>query len=91
MRDEARMAAGGWAPPASAAGRPLLLVAFGTAHTRRTDVYRAVVEAFADGDWHVVLAIGPHVDPATLHPLPDGSRCMRPCRSWPCSRTPAAS
>jgi MGT family glycosyltransferase len=71
MLDAARVAAGGWSAPAAAAGRPLLLVAFGTAHTRRPDIYRAVIEGFGDGSWHVVLAIGRHVERAALGSVPD--------------------
>jgi MGT family glycosyltransferase len=66
--DPARPADRSWAPPAS--GRRVLLVSFGTAYNDQLDVYRACVEAFA-GDWHVVLAIGKHVSPADLGPLPE--------------------
>ncbi|MGH2943353.1 MAG: macrolide family glycosyltransferase [Solirubrobacteraceae bacterium] len=59
---------GTWAAPEG--GRPVLLVSFGSAFTDRPDVYRACVEAFADGAWHVVLCIGRHVDPAVLGELP---------------------
>ncbi len=50
--------------------RPILLVSFGSAYTDRPEAYRACVQAFADGAWHVVLCIGRHVDPAVLGELP---------------------
>ncbi len=70
MFDAARAAGGGWHRPGSGADRPLLLVAFGTAHNRRPDIYRAVLEAFGDGEWHVVLAVGDKVDSSELGPVP---------------------
>lgn len=70
MLDDARLAAEGWSPPAAAAGRPVLLVAFGTAHNRRPEIYGAVIEAFGDGEWHVVLAVGDRVDRSALPPVP---------------------
>ena len=59
---------GTWEAPAD--DRPVLLVSFGSAFTDRPEAYRAGVEAFADGAWHVVLCIGRHVDPAVLGELP---------------------
>lgn len=70
MLDSVRVAAEEWSAPAAAAGRPVLLVAFGTAHTRRPDIYRAAIAGFEDGAWHVVMAVGRHVDPSSLGPLP---------------------
>ncbi|MFE2756259.1 macrolide family glycosyltransferase [Actinosynnema sp. NPDC059335] len=55
---------GTWEPPAD--GRPVLLVSFGSAYTNEPRVYRACFEAFGDLDWHVVMNIGKHVDPAEL-------------------------
>ncbi|GGL20223.1 UDP glycosyltransferase [Sphaerisporangium melleum] len=66
--DPVRLADTGWTPPGD--GRRVLLVSFGTAYTDRPEVYRACVEAFAGSDWHVVLAVGRHVDPSDLGPLP---------------------
>ncbi|WP_421107796.1 macrolide family glycosyltransferase [Streptomyces sp. NEAU-S77] len=57
-----------WSPPDS--GAPVLLVALGTLFNERPDFYRACREAFADQPWHVVMAVGDHVDPADLGPLP---------------------
>ncbi|MGV9367551.1 macrolide family glycosyltransferase [Amycolatopsis sp. NPDC003731] len=65
--DPARLADRSWTPPSS--GRPVLLVSFGTAFNDQLPVYRACVEAFAE-DWHVVMAIGKQVSPASLGPLP---------------------
>ncbi|MFE0023837.1 macrolide family glycosyltransferase [Amycolatopsis sp. NPDC059021] len=67
--DENRLADRSWTPPAD--GKRVLLVSFGTAFNDQLDVYRACVEAFGDSDWHVVMSIGKHVDPADLGPLPD--------------------
>jgi MGT family glycosyltransferase len=50
--------------------RPLLLVSLGSAYTDRVDFYRDCVAAFGDLDWQVVIAIGRHVDPAAVGPLP---------------------
>jgi MGT family glycosyltransferase len=49
---------------------PVLLVSFGSAFTDRPAAYHAVVEAFADGAWHVVMCIGRHVDRSVLGALP---------------------
>ncbi|WP_407641711.1 nucleotide disphospho-sugar-binding domain-containing protein [Amycolatopsis panacis] len=58
-----------WTPPAD--GKPVLLVSFGTAYNDQLEVYRACLEAFADGSRHVVLAIGKHVSAEDLGPLPE--------------------
>lgn len=65
----------GWEPPRD--GRPLLYVTFGTAYTDREAIYRACIEAFAATDWRVLMAVGDHVDPARLAPLPDGVEVRR--------------
>lgn len=70
MPDLARAAIGGWSPPQTAADRPLLLVAFGSAFTRHPELYRAVIEGFADGDWYIVLAVGEHIALSQLGPIP---------------------
>ena len=67
--DPTRLTDRSWTRPAS--GKRVLLVSFGTAYNNQLDVYRACVEAFAESDWHVVLAVGKHVDPAALEPLPE--------------------
>lgn len=41
----------------------MLLVSLGTAFNRRPDFFTACADAFADTDWHVVMAIGEHTDP----------------------------
>lgn len=60
---------GTWEGPID--GRRVLLISLGSAFTDRPDFYRICVEAFGDSDWHVVLSIGQHVDPAVLGELPD--------------------
>ncbi|RLQ84662.1 UDP glycosyltransferase [Mycetocola zhadangensis] len=67
--DPERLADTSWQPPAS--GAKVLLVSFGTAFNDQAPVYRACIEAFGDSGWHVVMAIGQHVDPAELGDLPD--------------------
>lgn len=57
--------------------RPLVLVSFGSAYHDRPDTFRACVAAFAPLGWEVVLAIGPHVDPADLGELPPGVTAHR--------------
>lgn len=57
-----------WRPPAD--GAPVLLVSLGTAFTDRPEFFAACVAAFADTPRHVVMAIGEHVDPAALGPVP---------------------
>jgi len=57
-----------WVPPRD--GEPVVLVSLGTAFTNRPQFFATCVEAFRDPDWHVVMAVGEHVDPGTLGPLP---------------------
>jgi MGT family glycosyltransferase len=66
--DSQRLADTSWTPPKE--DKRVLLVSFGTAFTDQLDVYRACLDGFADSDWHVVLAVGQHVDPADLGPIP---------------------
>lgn len=73
--DPDRLADASWQPPES--GGPVLLVSFGTAYNEQLDVYRACLKAFADSEWHVVLATGQHVDPAELGPVPGNVEVYR--------------
>jgi MGT family glycosyltransferase len=73
--DPDRLADTSWTPPSD--GKRVLLVSFGTAYNDQLDVYRACLEGFAGSDWHVVLAVGKHVDPADLGPLPAGFEVHR--------------
>ncbi|KAA2260473.1 UDP glycosyltransferase [Solihabitans fulvus] len=73
--DPARLADRSWAPPTD--GSRVLLVSFGTAYNDQLDVYRACLTAFADSDWHVVLAVGQHVDPVDLGQVPVGFEVHR--------------
>jgi len=73
--DPERLADKSWTPPAD--GKRVLLVSFGTAYNDQLDVYRACLEGFAGSDWHVVLVVGQHVDPADLGPIPAGFEVHR--------------
>ena len=59
---------GEWAEPD--AGRPLLLVALGSAGSRRPEFYRQCVEAFGNTPWQVVMSTG-ELAPEALGPLPE--------------------
>ncbi|MGW0736028.1 macrolide-inactivating glycosyltransferase [Streptomyces sp. NPDC002851] len=60
---------GDWQRPAGAG--KVALVSLGSAVTKQPAFYRECVEAFRDmPDWHLVLQIGKHVDPAELGELP---------------------
>ncbi|MFC0435529.1 macrolide family glycosyltransferase [Kutzneria buriramensis] len=56
-----------WRPPA---GRRVLFVSLGTVFNDRPDFFTAVTAAFADTDWHVAMAVGDQIDPATLGAIP---------------------
>ncbi|KIH98819.1 hypothetical protein LP52_11195 [Streptomonospora alba] len=58
---------GRWRPPSD---RPVFLVSMGTLYHNQPGIFAAVMEAFADTRWHVVLATGPDVDPAALGDVP---------------------
>lgn len=73
--DPERLQDKSWTPPTD--GKRVLLVSFGTAYNDQLDVYRACLEGFAGSDWHVVLAVGQHVDLAELGPIPDGFEVHR--------------
>jgi len=61
---------GEWKRPAGA--EKVLLVSLGSSFTNEPAFYRECVKAFGDlPDWHVVLQIGAHVDPALLGDVPD--------------------
>jgi MGT family glycosyltransferase len=55
---------GSWRPPES--GRPVLLVTLGSLNTDHPEFYRACLDAFADGPWHVVMSIGHRLDRAAI-------------------------
>ncbi|MEV7844706.1 macrolide-inactivating glycosyltransferase [Streptomyces cyaneofuscatus] len=60
---------GEWERPAGAG--KVLLVSLGSSFTKQPAFYRECVAAFGDlADWHVVLQIGAHVDPAELGDVP---------------------
>ncbi len=58
---------GAFRPPGD---RRVLLLSLGTSSKRRPDFFRTAVAAFAGADWHVVMTLGPGVDPASLGTLP---------------------
>lgn len=66
--DEGREAGSAWTPPAG--DGPLLLVSLGSAYTDQPEFYRAVLDAFGDTDWRVVVNVGKTIDPASLAPVP---------------------
>ena len=57
-----------WQPPPSDA--PVLLVSLGTAFNNRPDFFATCADVFADSAFHVVIALGNHIDPAELGTLP---------------------
>lgn len=59
---------GRWRPPSRDA--PVVLVALGSTFNAPPEFYRTCVAAFAGTPWHAVIALGEHVDPAVLGPLP---------------------
>ncbi|WP_243639175.1 macrolide family glycosyltransferase [Streptacidiphilus pinicola] len=59
---------GSWRAPVD--GRPVLLVSLGSVFTDQPEFFRQCLEAASRLDWHTVIAVGRHVDPATLGTLP---------------------
>lgn len=59
---------GEWSPPAGT--KPVLLVTLGTLYNRQLEFFRSVVCACTGIDCHVVMAVGPDVDPADVGVLP---------------------
>ncbi|MGZ4113143.1 MAG: macrolide family glycosyltransferase, partial [Tumebacillaceae bacterium] len=59
---------GTWQP--SVEQKPVLLISLGTASKVGSDFYKTCIEAFADSRWHVVMAVGKKIDPASLGALP---------------------
>lgn len=51
--------------------RPLLLVTLGSNYTDRPAFFRDVLAAMREPGWETVVAIGAHVDPDALGPVPD--------------------
>ncbi|MDA3625765.1 glycosyltransferase [Saccharopolyspora sp. WRP15-2] len=62
-----RASQGSWQAPDD---RPVLVISLGSAYNDRLDFYRRCLVAFADLDWHVVLAVGTAIDPAELGAVP---------------------
>lgn len=59
---------GAWQPPSS--GARVVMITLGSLDNNRPDFYRTCLEAFADPQWHVVIAVGRRFDPSTLGPVP---------------------
>ncbi len=60
-----RDAVSGWTPPPG--DRPILLISLGSVYNAIPNFYSSCVAAFADSPWHVVLACGERIDPASLN------------------------
>jgi MGT family glycosyltransferase len=50
--------------------RPCLYISRGTIYTHQAEFYNACISAFGDSEWRVILALGNHLDPASLNRLP---------------------
>jgi UDP:flavonoid glycosyltransferase YjiC (YdhE family) len=70
--DPHRADPGDWREPAG--DGPLILVAFGTAYTRRPDVYRNVIDALDGMGWRMVLATGGRAPKEDLGAVPSWVR-----------------
>ncbi|MEO0971940.1 MAG: macrolide family glycosyltransferase [Pseudomonadota bacterium] len=57
-----------WEPPAG--DPPILVVSLGSTWNEHPEFFTDCADAFKDTPWHVVLAIGEHLDPSTLGELP---------------------
>lgn len=55
---------GSWQSPADE--RPVLYISLGTAYIQRPEFYRCCFDAFAELPWQVVMAVGRHLDLASL-------------------------
>lgn len=64
-----RRAAQSWQP--ARPDRPLLFISLGTVFSYQAEFYRMCLHAFADSGWQVAMAVGVHVDPDSLGPIPD--------------------
>jgi len=62
-----RPAATEWRPPS---GRRTVLISLGTSARPNPAFFRECAEAFADSDWHVVMATARHIGPAESSALP---------------------
>ena len=63
-----RVESGSWDPPA--AGARLLFISLGTLMNQNLEFFRLCVDAFADDDWLVAMAIGDRIDRAELGEIP---------------------
>jgi macrolide glycosyltransferase len=60
---------GNWQPPKD--GRPILLISLGSVGIAQAEFYRECITAFADQEWHVVMAIGRYIRPNELGQVPN--------------------
>ena len=51
---------------------PLLLVSLGTVFNDRPEFFLTCADAFAGGEWQVLMSVGARTDPADIGPLPAG-------------------
>lgn len=70
----ARRFQGTWRGPGD---RPVVLVALGTVHNRRPELFQNCLRAIAGTPWHGVVATGDGVDPERLGPVPDNVEISR--------------
>lgn len=54
----------------NAGRRPLVLVSTSTAYAPVPDYFKMCIDALSGLHWHVLLALGDNIDPASFHPLP---------------------
>nr|WP_245553656.1 macrolide family glycosyltransferase [Demetria terragena] len=71
-----RLSQGEWQRPVSA--ERVVLVSLGSSYTDQPEFYRQCLAAFGGlPEWHVVLQIGKHVDPAVLGDVPENVEVHR--------------
>ena len=65
---DSRVSSGDWQPPGD--GAPVLFISLGTVFNDRPEFFTLCAKAFGDSAWHVAMAVGEKVDPATLGDIP---------------------
>jgi MGT family glycosyltransferase len=70
-----RLEAEQWTPPAG--DKPIMLITLGTIWSENAPFFRTCIEAFADTDWHVVMAIGERTDLAEVGKVPANFELFR--------------
>lgn len=64
-----RRAAQSWQP--ARPDRPLLFVSLGTVFSYQAEFYRMCMQAFADSEWQIAMAVGGHIDLEALGEIPE--------------------